>query len=156
MASRTANAGVNYVNSQPKYLVNSTVTRVFDFVDTATLSQGDVVLMPWARIPHGAVITDVKIGGQLINGTAILLPQIEVGSTTVNLGGSLTLSQGGGLPRNPGQPTSFGESTNIPYVVSVSDDAVIRYATLKMTVQTVTSATTSASIVYMVTYTMDK
>lgn len=156
MATKTSTAEVG-VSQQPKYLVTAPIRRVFTHFETATLSAGDIILMPQAQIPHGAHITDIRVGGGLRDSTtgAIIRPGIDVGATTSYFG-TLTLSVAGRIPTTVVGPTTASEAAAIPFTVSVSDDAAIRYATLRFQVQAATSATTSASLVFIVDYVMDK
>jgi hypothetical protein len=153
MATKTSGATVSYSN-QPKMLPSAPIYRIFRHFETLTLSAGDVIRFDEARIPHGAQIFDVRLGGGLRDSVNVCNVQIEVGSTTTLLG-SLSLSVAGRIPTPVVGPTTASEAAGVPFIVSCSDDAVVRYGTMKVTVSGATSATTSASIVLVVGYVMD-
>lgn len=154
MATKTSTAETGIV-TQPKYLHTAPIWRVFRHTETLTLSAGDVIPMPYAQIPHGATIFDVRLGGGARDGTYIINTQITVGSTTTLLG-SATVSSAGRIPVPVVGPTTASEAANVPFTVSVSDDAALRYGTLQFTCSGATSATTSATVTIIVGYVMDR
>lgn len=129
------------------------VRRVFDYYLTTTLSAGDVILMDWARIPHGAVVTDCRLSGNTKDGTIIMTPFLRVGATDTTMG-SLTLSAAGRI--GAVIHSSAADSAHLPFTVSVSDDATVRYATMGITVGTTASGTGSTSVSIIIDYIMDK
>lgn len=128
------------------------VQRIFTYVSSATLSAGDVVLMNSARIPHGAIITRCRVSGRAVDGTAIVTPFVRVGATDTTFG-SLTLSVAGRI--GDALHTSAADSAHLPFTVSVSDDASIRYATLGFLAGTHASGTGSMSVSFILDYIMD-
>jgi hypothetical protein len=154
MATKTSTAETG-LSTTPKYLHTAPIYRIFRHQETLTLSAGDVVPMPYAQIPHGANIFDVRVGGGARDGTYVINAQITVGSTTTLLG-SLTLTAAGRIPGPVVGPTTASEAANVPFIVSVSDDAALRYGTLQFTCSGATSATTSATVTIIVGYVMDK
>jgi hypothetical protein len=154
MATKTSTGDTN-VSIQAKQLVSAPIYRVFKHTETLTLSAGDVIVMPDARIPHGANIFDVRLGGGARDGAYTINTQITVGSTTTLLG-SATISSAGRIPVPVVGPTTASEAAAIPFLVSVSDDAAVRYGTLQFTVTAAASATTSATVTIIVGYVMDR
>jgi len=98
----------------------------------ASISDGDVILM--GKIPHGATVIDgyvIQSGG-------------DTGSISVGIDDSvadLAVSQS----TSDGLVIRF--TNGIPYTVSVSDDATIRYHIVKVGVDSDFSTTTSFKVV---------
>lgn len=153
MATLTAAAAV--ASNQPRIASGpELVRRVFDYYRTTTLSVGDVVLLDaFARIPHGAVVTGCKLSGNTKDGTIIMVPFLRVGTTDTTMG-SLTLSAAGRIADVV--HSSAADSAHLPFTVSVSDDAAVRYATVGITIGTTVSGTGSTSVSVILDYTMDK
>lgn len=154
MASVTAVAALS--SNQPRTPVIGNVTRVFSVVGSATMSSGDTWLMPWARIPHGATIVDVRLSGKTMDGINVITPFVRVGSTDQRLG-SLSLSAAGRYGATVYTQTSAGETAWLPFTVSVSDDAATRHGYMGFSVDaTSASQSTSCSLSILITYTMDR
>ena len=132
---------------QPKYRINSFQAVHQRIASTATWSAGDCYVMNNLKVPHGAVIHEMWVKGSVPDGTYI----IEIGTYGSNgdddIFGSLTLSA-----------TAVADSVRtvgLPYTVSVSDDATLRYQTLGVKVDgAATSGTTSVSVSILVKYIM--
>lgn len=153
MATLTATSGG--INAQPRIAsAGEMITRVFDYYKTTSLSAGDVVLFgDFARIPHGATIVQCRLSGNTKDGTAIIVPWVDVGSTRTTMG-SLTLSAAGRIADVI--HSSAADSAHLPLTISVSDDATVRYAPVGFTVQTLASHTGSTSLSIILSYIMDK
>ena len=129
--------------NQPKYDTTAAIERVQTYVTSAALSNGDVIVFSALKIPHGAVITDLRLACDTPDGSAIL--QLGI-SGQAALFGSATVSA---------TPALKTFATSIPFLVSVSDDAAQRYVTLQATVDGApTSGTASVSLSLMVRYVM--
>jgi len=129
--------------NQPKYDTTAAIERVQTYVTTAALSNADVIVFSALKIPHGAVITDLRLAGDTPDGIAIL--QLGVNGNAA-LFGSATVSATPALK-------TFTQA--IPYAVSVSDDALQRWVTLQATVDGApVSATASVSLSLLVRYVM--
>jgi hypothetical protein len=130
-------------SNQPKYTTTAAIERVQTYVTSAALSNGDVIVFTALKVPHGAVVTDLRLAGDTPDGTAIL--QLGIAGAA-NLFGSATVSA---------TPALKVLTQAIPYTVSVSDDAAQRHVTLQATVDGApTSATASISLSLMVRYVM--
>ena len=150
MATKTSTAESGLVTA-PKYLHTAPIYRVFKHTETLTLSAADIIPMPYAQIPHGATIFDVRLGGGARDGTYVINTQITVGATTTLLG-SATLSSAGRVPVPVVGPTTLSEAANVPFVVSVSDDAVDRFQYFMVRAESIASLTASMSVVFSVQY----
>lgn len=114
MATYTASSA--QTTAVPRQLAKGTWTCVFGYNNAATLSATDVILM--GKIPHGATIVD----GYVIQEAADTgLISVGIDSTT-NLLASISSSAGEMIRLNKG----------LPYTVSVSDDAVVRFQTVRL------------------------
>lgn len=132
---------------QPKYRINAPHSVLQRIASTATWSAGDVYIFNNMKIPDRAVITDLQVQGSVPDGTYI----IEIGTYgsggTADVFGSVTLSATA--------VTNSVRTTGLPYTVSVSDDATLRYQTLGIRVDgAATSGTTSVSVNMIVKYVM--
>jgi hypothetical protein len=154
MATLTATAVVAAPTSAKIARGPETITRVFDYVKATSLSAGDVVLMDaFAQIPHGATLVQCRLSGQTKDGTIIIAPHVDVGTTRTVLG-SLTLSAAGRI--GDVLYSSAQDSAHLPFTISVSDDASIRYARVGFVVGTTASHTGSTSLSIIITYTQDR
>lgn len=130
---------------QATYRPTTTVTKVGNYVTSASLSVGDVIMFQNIRIPHGAIITDVSFKYSAPDGQIAFDVGTQGSASTANLFGSVTLSTGvAGAIVKP--------SVNAAQTVSVSDDSVERFQTFAVKVTASTSATASASIMAIVQY----
>ena len=130
---------------QPKKHPNQNMTVHQRIASTATWSAGDVYIFNNLKIPDRAVVTGMWVKGSVPDGTYL----IEIGTygsaATADVFGSVTLSATA--------VTDSVRTTGIPYTVSVSDDAVLRYQTVGIRVDgAATSATTSVSVSIIVDY----
>jgi hypothetical protein len=136
----------------------ATITRVWQYTHTLTLSATDVIFHPMWRIPNHATITSVRIGGRTADGTNIIKPVIRVynsaSAATDTVLGSLTLSVAGRL--GDVVYSSAGDSAHLPFTHSASDDAAVHFAHLILVADTAASGTGSTSIDIIVQYTMNK
>ena len=130
--------------NQPRVTTDGTlITRMQTYVSTAAFSAGDTVTFPALKIPHGATMRSVWAKGSAPDGSAVF----KIGTTgTAAQFGSTTLSAGALLRTEVG---------GCGYAVSVSDDASVRYETVMITIDAVTSATASVSLLIGIDYTMD-
>ena len=142
MATLSASSAVP---NQPRVTTDGTlITRMQSYVSTAAFSAGDTITFPALKVPTGATYRSVSVKGSAPDGGCV----VKVGTTgTANLFGSISLSAG------LLSLTTFSASTGRK--VSVSDDAAVRYETLMVTIDAVTSATASVSLLVMVDYVMD-
>lgn len=141
MATKTADAGHDYV--QPRENNRQGVTQVLSsyVASGATVSNGDVFLM--AKVPNGATITDIRGMGRSAGVGGIVF---NVGTTgTATLFGTFTISATHQFVAVTG--------TGLPYLVSLSDDAATQFVTLTFT-QTSGTATATASFGLLVSYLM--
>jgi hypothetical protein len=129
------------------------VARCFDVFKTTSLSAGDVVLLTGATIPHGATVIQSRLSGNTKDGTIIIVPFLRVGATDTTLG-SLTLSAAGRIADTI--HASAADSAHLPFTVSVSDDAAVRYAQVGFSVQTIASHTGSTSLSIILSYIQDR
>ncbi len=132
---------------QPKYRVNAPHMVHQRIASTATWSAGDVYLFNNLKIPHGAVVHKMWVKGSVPDGNYI----IEIGAYGSNVAadifGSVTLSATA--------VTDSVRTTGLPYTVSVSDDATLRYQTIGIRVDgAATSGTASVSVNILVKYIM--
>lgn len=130
----------------PSYKPNQGITKVQSLVSTATWSAGDVYVLNNIKLPHGAIVTGVRVKGSVVDGT-YLLEMGTVGSGgTIDLFGSRTFSATAVLALTD-------VTTSVPVTISVSDDAADRYQTFAVRVDgAATSGTTSVSLQFVVDY----
>lgn len=135
--------------NQPRSVANpSTIDAFQTYVSSATLSDGDVIHYTNCKVPHGATILDVVLYGDTPDGTSIFQIGIGGGITSAVLFGSATVSA---------TPAVKTQTLALPYVVSVSDDAALRYVYPTLTLNGAqTSPTASLSLGVRVTWTMNK
>lgn len=136
---------------QPKaHIHNCTVS--FNLDASASAAAGDVVLC--AKIPNRAMVLDaaIRVGHRAdTQATAnIFLAKDGDGSATAiaQLGTQVLSATGGAVMFRPG-------STWEPTRVSLSDDAAVQHAWLKVSIQAGTT-TTSFSLAGYILYTMDQ
>jgi len=128
----------------PKGLHSGAWTAVFEYntgigkAAASTISNGDVILM--GKIPHGATITDLYVIQVAGNG--------DTGSISVGIDDAVD-------DIVASQSTSSGAvirwDHGLPYTVSVSDDATVRYQILKIGVDADYTATTQFKVVVTAT-----
>lgn len=131
----------------------ATITRVWNYVTTNTLSSGDVIFHPSWRIPHRATITSVRVSGATVDGQTILNPTLRYydsasAATDVSLG-TATLSV----------TFKFVDTVaaTLPYTFSAPDDSASPFwAHFILKAQAAVSGTGSTSVVMVVQYTMNK
>ncbi len=125
-----------------------TVDAFQSYVTSATLSAGDVIHYTNLKIPHGATILDLRLYGDTPDGSGIYQVGLGGGIVSGALFGSATVSA---------TPAVKTQTTALPYVVSVSDDAALRYVYPTLTQDgAMTSGTASTSLGVRVTWTMNK
>ncbi|TXL80459.1 hypothetical protein FHP25_05385 [Vineibacter terrae] len=125
-----------------------TVDAFQTYVTSATLSAGDVIHFTNLKVPHGATILAVRLHGDTADGSSIFQVGIAGGITSAALFGSATVSA---------TPAVKDQTLALPYVVSVSDDAAVRYVYPTLTQDgAATSGTASMSLGVRVTWTMNK
>ena len=127
-----------------------TVTRAQTYAWSVSSSAGDVVHFTNIKIPHGALITRVNLIGKVDGGTA----QVVYG---VGLQGSAASGSGAKMFGSATISATYARldimnGAVLPYRVSVSDDAVLRYMTPSLTVDAVTSGTVSQTVTLQVEY----
>lgn len=127
MATLTASAAGS--GAQPRAVHVNETTVAVTFSLTAAASAGDVLWM--TKIPVGVRVTTAKLNANAGSGNVFPITT-AIGGTTL---GSVTAASG---------LTDYGAS--LPLDISVSDDAVTRYALATITVGTITSATATGSI----------
>jgi hypothetical protein len=156
MATKTATSRVA-LTDQPRYADTGTITRVWDYTSTLSLTADIVINYAW-KIPHGATITSVKVGGQLpCDGTSPAIIDVNlrywnsVSAVAANVTlGSASISAAIRLPVD-----IANTAANLPYKLSVPDDSSVRYGLIYLEQAAPTSPTVSESIVFVVQYTMD-
>jgi hypothetical protein len=128
------------------YKPNQSITKVQSLVSSATWSNGDVYILNNIKLPHRAIVTEVKVKGSVVDGT-YLLEMGTVGSAgVIDLFGSRTFSATAVLALTD-------VTTSVPVTISVSDDAVDRFQTFAVRVDgAATSGTTSVSLQFVVSY----
>lgn len=130
---------------QATYKPNTTVTKVQTYVSSASFSVGDIVIFENLRIPTQAVITNVSMRSSNPDGQIVLAAGTQGSGSTINLLGSRTASVAIG--------TGYSTFTiQGAFTVSVSDDSVERFQRFAVRVDAQTSATPSASLQFVVTY----
>src|SRR5690349_2991752 len=123
---------------QPKYGANRSFNVTQTIVTSATFSAGDVYLFGSIPLPDRAVVTDINIRGSVPDGTYLVEMGTYGSAGTADVFGSKTLSATA--------VTDFTVSTALPYTVSCSADAVLRYQFLGLRVDgAATSGTPSVS-----------
>lgn len=130
----------------PSYKPNEAFTKVQSLVSTATWSAGDVYVLNNIKLPHGAIVTGVRVKGSVVDGTYILEMGTVGSGSTIDLFGSRTFSATAALALTD-------VTTSVPVTISVSDDAADRYQTFAVRVDgAATSGTTSVSLQFVVDY----
>lgn len=152
MATFTCSAALPGV--QPKGMESGVQCKVFAHAATASAAAGDVVLA--CKIPHGATVLDamIRIGHRAdTQATAnVFLAKVGDGSASAIASmGTQVLSASGAAQLF--RPTSA--ALWAPTRISLSDDAAVQHAMLKISIQAGTT-TTSFSCNGYVTYTMDE
>lgn len=146
MATFTSSAALPGV--QPKNVYKGVNSTVFSRVGVASAAAGDVFLC--CKIPNRAMVLDalVNMGHRAdTQATAnIFLAKVGDGSATAiaQLGTQVLSATGGAAMFRPG-------ATWIPTRISLSDDAAVQYAMLKISIQagtTTTSFTFNGAIFY--------
>lgn len=128
------------------YKPNESITKVQSLVSTATWSAGDVYILNNIKLPHGAIVTGVRVKGSVVDGTYILEMGTVGSGGTIDLFGSRTFSATAVLALTD-------VTLNVPATISVSDDAADRYQTFAVRVDgAATSGTTSVSLQFVVDY----
>lgn len=118
------------------------VTAVYN-AGGLTLSVSDTIQM--VRIPHGAIISEVKVSGNI---PGQLVTSIEVGDDgDDDRYGVFSLSSSLQIQR-------MNVATGHGYQYSLSDDLEPRYDTIDMTVAATATPTVTCSLVLSVTYYM--
>ena len=126
--------------------VNAGVTKIQSLVTTATFSAGDVYLMNNIKIPHSAIVTDISMKGSVVDGTYLMEIGLYGSNAVADQFGSKTLSATAVLGLTV-------ITAGLPYTISVSDDAALRYQTFGVRVDgAATSGTPSVSIQFIVKY----
>lgn len=150
MATFTCSAALPGV--QPKGMESGVQCKVFAHAATASAAAGDVVLA--CKIPHGATVLDamIRVGHRADTQATVNVFLAKVGdgsATAIASMGTQVLSATGTAqlfrPLTPWAPTR----------ISLSDDAAVQHALLKISIQAGTT-TTSFSCNGYVTYTMDE
>lgn len=143
MATLTASAAASGRSPRAVHAgVNSITVRYNSGATTISPSATTIFL---AKIPHGAVITEIVDYHTSGAATCPMDIGIEVGSTN-SLSAFATAATQGAVTR---------AALGVPYVVSCSNDAVTQYGIVKGTV-TPGTATASVKINLTVFYTMDE
>lgn len=132
--ARAVHAGVNTVKGS--YTANG-----------ATLSASDTIQM--VKVPHGAVILDWMLAGTCPLSSVL---QLQVGDDgDDDRFGEASISATAALVRMSGANAA---TNGVGYKYSLSDDADQRWDTIDLTVAAAGTATTTCSLVLMVTYYM--
>lgn len=137
---------------QPKQQYTGMQSVAFNLDASASVAAGDVVLV--AKIPNRAMVLDaaIRLGHRAdTQATAnVFLAKVGDGSATAiaQLGTQVLSATGGAVMFRPG-------STWEPTRISLSDDAAVQHAMLKISVQAGTT-TTSFSLAGYVSYAMDE
>jgi hypothetical protein len=135
MATKTADAGHDYV--QPRSNYTGLTTMVSNHTAGGlSLSTGDVFWM--LKVPNGALITDLKFWGRASGVGGVVF---SVGTT-----GSASLFGAATISATHQYLTLNGASATqqMPYKVSLSDDAAQQYVTLALTVASGTATATGS------------
>lgn len=150
MATFTCSAALPGV--QPKNHVAGVIATTFTRADVASAAAGDVVLC--CKIPNRAIVIDaaIRMGHRAdTQATAnVFLAKVADGSASAiaSLGTQVLSATGGAQMFRPS--TAF-----TPTRISLSDDAAVQHAFLKVSVQAGTT-TTSFSLAGFVSYIMDE
>ena len=132
--------------AQPRFVETGAVQVLSTYdLSNGALSAGDVVQM--VKIPHGAIIDDVKVKMSVAENKAVV--QVGDGNDTSRYFGSASLSLVGGAAITM-DTDAFG------YQYNLSDDAADQYDTIDIVVGTVTSATATGTITMLVSYHCDE
>ncbi|TWT11698.1 hypothetical protein [Reyranella sp. CPCC 100927] len=145
-----ANISASFAAANQPRLPNGveTVDAFQTYVTSATLSAGDVIHFTNLKVPQGATILDVRLYGDTQDGQSIFQIGLGGGIVAPALFGSATASA---------TPAVKTQAQALPYVVSVSDDAAVRYVYPTLTQDgAATSGTASMSLGVRVTWTMNK
>lgn len=145
MATKTADAAHDYVSARVNY--NGVTTMMSNYTAAgSTVSSGDVFWM--LKVPNKAMIVDLRFWGRS-SGTAGVV--FNVGTTgSASLFGAATISSTHQyITLNSGASAT----AQLPYYVSLSDDAANQYVTLALTMASGT-ATATGSFGLMVSYLM--
>jgi hypothetical protein len=121
------------------------VKSTYDLANGA-LSAGDVLQM--VKIPHGAIIDDVKVVMGGTNNDTKIVAKIGDGNSATRFFGSASLSLT--------QSAIISMSDGLGYQYNLSDDAADQFDTIDITVGTVTSATATGTVTMMVQYHCDE
>lgn len=149
MATFTCSAALPGV--APKQVHVGAISKVFNRPDVASAAAGDVVLC--CKIPNRAMVLDcaIRMGHRAdTQATAnVFLAKDSDGSATAiaQMGTQVLSATGGAVMFRP-------STTWTPTRISLSDDAAVQYALLKVSVQAGTT-TTSFSMAGYVLYSMD-
>ena len=145
MATYTADAAQSYV--QPRQTEKGVVTMIANLTANGnSVSTGDIYWM--AKVPNGAMIIDLKAFGRS-SGTGGIVFSVGL-TSSASLFGAFTISATHQYSSLNAQASA---TQNLPYMVSLSDDAATQYITLAMTVASGT-VTNTASFGMMVQYVM--
>lgn len=153
MATLTAAAAQPGV--QPKGYQTGVQCEVFSSSAMASLAASDVVLC--CKIPHGATVLDMaaRVGHRADTQATVnfFVAKINEGSGTAlfSFGQQVLSATGGTVLFRPTTASAFIPGTKI----SLSDDAAVQYALLKISV-TAGTTTTSLSFGGYVEFTMDE
>lgn len=137
---------------QPKQHPTGAVTKYFTRADVASLAAGDVVLC--CKLPNRALVLDaaIRMGHRAdTQATAnVFLAKDSNGSASAiaSLGTQVLSATGGAQMFRPSTAWT-------PTRISLSDDAAVQHALLKISVQAGTT-TTSFSLAGYILYTMDE
>ena len=149
MATFTCSAALPGV--PPKAVYKGAVTKVFNRPDVASAAAGDVILA--CKLPNRAMILDaaIRMGHRADTQATInvFLAKDSDGSATAiaQLGTQVLSATGGAVMFRP-------STTWTPTRISLSDDAAIQHAFLKVSIQAGTT-TTSFSMAGYILYSMD-
>lgn len=145
MATKTADAAQDYV--QPRADYRGMTTMVANYTAAgSTISSGDVFWM--LKIPNKAMITDIKGWGRSSGTGGIVFNVGTTGSAT--LFGPMTISATHQYVSLTGGASA---TQQLPYFVSLSDDAALQYVTIALTMASGT-ATATGSFGVLVSYLM--
>lgn len=137
--------------AQPRIVSDpATIKVTTKYVLTGTLSAGDVIHFTNVKIPTGATIIEADVSGIHPNGGTVANLGLAGGLTAAAALGSLTLSATFVFHRQA------EKSHALPYKVSVSDDAALRYVYPTLTTTAIATATGSLSLGLTIEYTLTK
>jgi hypothetical protein len=138
----------------PKQIEVGVVNKTFTHAGTASAAAGDIVL--GCKIPTGATVLDMlcRVGHKADTQATAHFFVAKVGdgsaTTVVEFGTQVLSATGGTVLFRPTTASLFA-----PTKISLSDDAAVQYAMLKVSIQAGTT-TTSFSLAGVVLYTMDE